>query len=257
VNRRAFTLIELLVVIAIIAILMAILMPALHRVREQGKRTACLNNIKQLAIAWNMYCDDNDDRMVYSNTHAGNSTAWLQWEANQTEAQQLEWVRKGYLYRYCPNASAYRCPTGLRGEVVTYSIVDRMNGHLAIPGDTPEPLKKRAQIRNQTQQIVFLDEGRMSVSSWTVSYYQEKWWDQITARHGDGTNFSFADGHSEYWKWNDPRTVKIGKTDLTAADETLNPSNLQDPYWSLGNQDLYRVQRGAWGGLGYTPSAAK
>jgi prepilin-type N-terminal cleavage/methylation domain-containing protein/prepilin-type processing-associated H-X9-DG protein len=251
--QRAFTLIELLVVIAIIAILMAVLMPALNRAKEQGKRTSCLNSIKQLVLAWNLYCDDNDERMVYSNTHAGNTTAWMQYEPDSTEAQQLEWIRHGYLYRYCPNTRTYKCPTGLRGEMVTYSIVDRMNGHDAIPGAIPAPLKKRNQIRNQTQQIVFLDEGRLTASSWTVYYYQEKWWDKITTRHGDGTNFSFADGHSEYWKWSDPRTVKIGKSVQYAAETILSPG-VDDPYWSTGNQDLYKVQRGAWGGLGYTPS---
>ena len=63
-TRKAFTLIELLVVIAIIAILMAVLMPALKRAREGGKRAACLSNLKQLTLAWNMYADENDDRLV-------------------------------------------------------------------------------------------------------------------------------------------------------------------------------------------------
>ncbi len=65
-RRRAFTLIELLVVIAIIAILMAILMPTLKRAREQGQRAACLSNVKQLALAWILYADENDDRVVSS-----------------------------------------------------------------------------------------------------------------------------------------------------------------------------------------------
>jgi prepilin-type N-terminal cleavage/methylation domain-containing protein/prepilin-type processing-associated H-X9-DG protein len=249
-SRRAFTLIELLVVIAIIAILMAILMPALNRVREQGRRAVCLNNVKQLAMAWHMYCDDNDDKIINANTH--DTTAWIHYEPTLTEQQQLDGIRIGPLYRYCPDVGLYRCPTGIRGEMVTYSIVDRMNGHLAIAGATPDPVKKRSQIRNLTQQIVFLDEGALGASSWTVYYYKELWWDLITARHGDGTNFSFADGHSEYWKWKDPRTVTIGKASATAAVVTLTPA-VTDPYWSLGNEDLYRVQRGAWGGLGYTP----
>ena len=58
-KSRGFTLIELLVVIAIIAILMAILIPALNRAREQGKRAACLSNVKQLGLAWVLYADDN------------------------------------------------------------------------------------------------------------------------------------------------------------------------------------------------------
>src|SRR4030043_881545 len=63
-ERKGFTLIELLVVVAIIAILMAILMPTLNRAREQGRRAVCLNHIKTLALAWSMYADENDDRIV-------------------------------------------------------------------------------------------------------------------------------------------------------------------------------------------------
>ncbi|HEX40678.1 MAG TPA: type II secretion system protein [Phycisphaerales bacterium] len=64
----AFTLIELLVVIAIIAVLMAVLMPALNRAREQGKRAACMGNLKQLTLAWIMYAMDNDDKLVNGDT---------------------------------------------------------------------------------------------------------------------------------------------------------------------------------------------
>ncbi len=60
---RAFTLIELLVVIAIIAVLMGILMPALSRAREQGKRAVCLQNNKTLVMAWMLYCDEFDGNM--------------------------------------------------------------------------------------------------------------------------------------------------------------------------------------------------
>ena len=75
-KRRAFTLIELLVVIAIIAILMAILMPALNRVKEQGRRAVCLSNLRQLQLAWDMYATENDDKVVNGEAYgSGDGTA--------------------------------------------------------------------------------------------------------------------------------------------------------------------------------------
>ena len=62
-KRRGFTLIELLVVIAIIALLMAILMPALQKVKEQGKKIVCSNNLKQIGISFNMYGSENDNKL--------------------------------------------------------------------------------------------------------------------------------------------------------------------------------------------------
>ena len=66
--------IELLVVIAIIALLMAILLPTLNRAREQGKRAACLHNLKNLVIAWMMFADDNDQRLVRG---VGGDNGWV------------------------------------------------------------------------------------------------------------------------------------------------------------------------------------
>ena len=120
--RRAFTLIELLVVIAIIAILMAVLMPALHRAREQGRRAACLSNLKQLSLAWNMYADENDDRLVngatgFSNQNLSwgdhrNEPAWIDgYHPNDQEAAEED-IRRGALWPYVKNEKIYRCPTG-------------------------------------------------------------------------------------------------------------------------------------------------
>ena len=80
-----------------------------------------------------------------------------------------------------------------------------------------------------------------SVQSWTIYYNQESWWDDVPIRHGAGTNFSFADGHAEYWKWEDPRTLRYGRK--------------EGDYLSLkaagNNPDIRRVQQAAWGDLGY------
>jgi prepilin-type N-terminal cleavage/methylation domain-containing protein/prepilin-type processing-associated H-X9-DG protein len=233
-RRNAFTLIELLVVIAIIAILMAILMPTLSRAREQGKRGACLNNVKQLVVSWNLYADDFDSRMVNANTARGTATVhsdrdcWVYWtdSTTSTEEQKLQGVRDGLLFRYCPNVKLYKCPTGIRGEVETYSIPDALNGYYYIPGAKEQIKSLRTQIHNPSEQIV--------------------------ARHGDGTNFSFADGHSEYWKWKDPRTLDVAKADYSIWQNSTR--NGADSY-SYGNEDLHRVQRGVFGKLGYVPQS--
>ena len=254
-GSRGFTLIELLVVIAIIAVLMAILMPALNRVKEQGKRAACLSNVKQMGLAWIMYADDNDSKIVNGNTNTGghnkDGTCWVYWSGRDaSEEQRINGIISGLLYEYCPSLKLYKCPTGIRGEVVTYAIVDSMNGYDAITGSEGQIVKNREQIRRPGERAVFLDEGRLSPASWTVWYDLERWWDQITARHGDGTNLSFVDGHSEYWKWKDPRTLAISKSDYNFWQGTGRNGDMSI---SEGNPDLHNVQRAVWGELGYTP----
>ncbi len=247
--ERAFTLIELLVVIAVIAVLMAILMPALNRAREQGKRISCLSNVKQLTMAWILYADANDDRIPYANT--GLSNAWVVYPwANATMEAYLNGIRTGRLYPYCPKEQLYKCPTGVRGELVTYALPDSMNGYDGIPGTKDLMVYRRSQIKRPSERIVFLDEGRLSPNSWTLHYLEERWWDQVTARHGDGTNFSFADAHSEYWKWKDPRTLDVAKADYNAWQSSgRNSAEATQP----GNEDLHRIQRGVWTKLGYEP----
>ncbi|MDH7599141.1 MAG: type II secretion system protein [Sedimentisphaerales bacterium] len=247
--KNGFTLIELLVVIAIIAILMGILLPSLRAAREGGYRAVCLNSLRQLTTGWLMYSDDNGGRLVKADTH--DSDAWVQWDDAYDQTTREMAITRGRLYKYCPNKKAYQCPSGIRGEVITYSIVDAMNGHVEISGATPPPLRNRNQIKHPALRTVFLDEGKLTPSSWTVYYYKELWWDRPSVRHSNGTCWSFADGHSEYWKWSNPRTIKLGRT---KEGETLSPGQ-SDPFWSMGNKDLYRVQRACWGGLGYKPSA--
>ncbi|MCX5646602.1 MAG: type II secretion system protein [Phycisphaerae bacterium] len=264
-TQKAFTLIELLVVIAIIAILMAVLMPALKRAREGGKRASCLSNLKQLTLAWSMYADENDDRLVngatgFSNysggdwaTHA-NELAWIDgfhpdpadWDA------QIQDIKRGALWPYLRNEKIYACPTGRRGQALTYSIMFSMNAvcHTEVHGVQGAHVKKRSEIKPAVGlRLVFIDEGYMTSDAYAVNYSKEMWWDNPPVRHGDGATLSFADGHVDYWKWKGIDTIKSAR-DYENKDPGVNWSPTTDD----GYQDLYAMQKGCWGKLGYTPT---
>jgi prepilin-type N-terminal cleavage/methylation domain-containing protein/prepilin-type processing-associated H-X9-DG protein len=280
-KQRGFTLIELLVVIAIIAILMAILMPALNRAREQGKRAACLNNLRQLQLAWSMYAYENDEKIVNGEAYDGadgkapmptitRHIGELWWTGDDVaagymsqgeklpEELQLMAIRVGALYPYTKTVNLYRCPTGVRGEMRTYSIVDSMNGycrdgtyHGSVGqrvGKTVLWIKKRMEIRTPgpANRIVFLDEGRVTPDSYAVYYNSEQWWDPPHVRHGEGTNVSFADGHADYWKWKGQKTIETGKM--------ANPLHQMVPETADEFEDLHNMQKAVWGRLGYAPT---
>ncbi len=251
-KRKAFTLVELLVVIAIIAILMAILMPALNLVKEQGKRAVCLNNLRQLTLAWILYADENDDKIVngdareytpmynqgrpFNDSHY-NETPWVlkDWpRGNVSVEDQKIAVRGGALFPYAKNVNLYRCPVAYVGEVRTYSVVDAMN---CVPHGGVM-IKKRMKIKGPGERCVFVDDsGATPMGGWSVEYPENAWWDEPPLRHGNGANWSFADGHSEYWKWKNPET------------RTFNVNNTSE--WKhkvrSGDVDIYRARKAAWG----------
>ncbi len=252
-RKRGFTLIELLVVIAIIAILLAILMPALNRVKEQGKRATCLNNLRELTLAWVMYADDNDDNLVNGDTGEysihSNETPWVlaDWRSGMSERQKIDAIKDGALWPYTKDLRLYKCPTvneivrsGQREVIMrTYSVADSMNCK-DWPDMNAKMIKKRIDIPNPAYRIVFLDDGGTITSAlggWTVYVTQEMWWDPPPIRHGDGSTFSFADGHSEYHKWEDPRTIEFGKrVPPEAFSET-----------QAGNPDIQWAAVAMWG----------
>jgi prepilin-type N-terminal cleavage/methylation domain-containing protein/prepilin-type processing-associated H-X9-DG protein len=241
---KGFTLIELLVVIAIIAILMAILIPALNRAREQGKRAVCLNNLRQLTLAWILYADDNDDKIV--NGLAGDTTRagelpWMLRDCAGNKGLSFEEVKKaiqgGALFLYTKNIKLYRCPIAYRTEWSTYNIVDAMNGQSFDGGPI---IKRRMQIKRPGERSVFVeDTGATSEGGWTVYYTMNAWRDEPPLRHGNGANWSFADGHSEYWKWKNPDTRKWNASNESAWKGMVRPDDV----------DIYSVRKAVWGKL--------
>ena len=244
---RGFTLIELLVVIAVIAILMALLLPALNRAREQGKRAVCLNNTKTLVLGWMMYCEDYAGNMPQAQATANNG-----WVRNPSASRpvdapretQLDAIRDGLLFKYLESVKVYRCPVAKSFEMRTYSCSHAMNGASFDGGPV---LKSMYKIEHPALRLVFLDDfGEDWDAAWAVPWSRPAWWNPIPARHGAGTTVAFADGHSEWWAWKDARTIELMQAwDWGAIGDNLNV--VQD-----GNPDLFRVQKAVWGEIGYT-----
>jgi prepilin-type processing-associated H-X9-DG protein len=219
---------------------MAILMPALHRAREQGKRVTCLNNLKQLTLAWIMYADDNDGKICAANIGHSDYGWVAEMDVSDPIDDQIAAMQAGMLYPYCSNLQLYKCPTGIRGEMRTYSIVCSLNTNKGSDWKG-KVLTNRTEITRPGERLVFVDEGRITNFAFSIYYRAPSWRDLPPIRHGDGTNFSFADGHSDYFKWRDPLTVKFGNGENVDASQP-------------GNPDLFKVQKGVWGKLGYQPN---
>jgi len=198
-----------------------------------------------------MYADQNDDKLVNGDaegiytkmTNPANphyrETPWVLNPLNVPPTYTRdpeEWaIENGALFPFCRNIKLYRCPTGNPGDLRTYAIVDAMNCR---DFDGGRLMKKRAKILRPGERFIFVDCGQTTNGGWSVYYSQARWEDPPPVRHGEGANWSFADGHSEYWKWKDPRTYTTDRNGFIA---------------SPGNEDLQRVQRAAWGKMGYAP----
>jgi prepilin-type N-terminal cleavage/methylation domain-containing protein/prepilin-type processing-associated H-X9-DG protein len=251
-KRNGFTLIELLVVISIIALLMALLMPALERAREQAQRIVCLANLDQLMLAWDFYNDDNEGKIVNGDTEEygifADEPCWVRqdWIPGTGPQPTLDEKKKaivdGALYPYVQNVKVYSCPTLLAGNLRTYAMADSMNCK-GWDSDRVR-IKHINEIRRPHIRITFLDDGGTAgaaLGGWTLySIYSSGndkwiWWDPPPIRHGDGTNFAFADGHSEYWKWEDKRTIEFGLLMQAWSEVQEN------------NPDLYKSEVGVWG----------
>ena len=91
------------------------------------------------------------------------------------------------------------------------------------------------ELRSSGTRMVFIDEGFASTESWTIWPDRIQWWDGVPLRHGEGTTVTMADGHAEYWKWLDERTIEftngIGDSVTTAQN----------------NPDFNRLQTAIWG----------
>ncbi len=237
-DSRAFTLIELLVVIAIIAILAAMLLPALGKAKQKTQGISCLNNLKQLMLGWQMYTHDNNDRIVYA-LHGGGAQGgagytlpgvgliygwvegWLDWQLRQDNTNTIYLTDPKYalMAPYIgKNKNIFKCPadnyaSGPQKAMGWLTRCRSLSGNINVgegnyeSGPT-DPLYKH--IKKMTDFIypppvdnwVFLDEHPDSINdAGFFNPHQTAWVDVPATYHNGAGGFSFADGHAEIHKW--------------------------------------------------------
>ncbi|HTL58421.1 MAG TPA: prepilin-type N-terminal cleavage/methylation domain-containing protein [Candidatus Limnocylindrales bacterium] len=248
IRRRGFTLLELLAVIATIAILAALLLPILSRAKMKAQRTSCFSNLRQLGLAWVMYYTDNNGALVAS--YPESPEVWVQGDmSNAVEAVDLNLVRQGKLYHYNNTVSIYHCPADegkdINGQRLKTVRSYSMNSFMGPrdPSLPPMPasadgyvpfFSKDSDIRRPSEKFVLLDEDERSINDgfFITDPTAGVWFDfpAISAhRHSYSYAINFADGHSEIWRYQDPRTLQVIASQTDQA----------------GNGDLARLSRAA------------
>ena len=248
-RTAGFTLIELLVVIAIIGILASLLLPALGAAKLKAHGTKCLNNNKQLLLAWKLYADDNYDRIapvtITDWNSGGNLGTWqVQWcggtmNPARTTATNPVPITAALMYPYTENLAIYRCPAD---KSMAFG-VQRLRSVAASQAfyAPAQPLGANYQHFVRTTDLgapsdtwVFIDEnpGTINDSSLAVRMVtpgsaSALIIDGPASYHNKASSMAFADGSSSIHKWKSWQVTDAASFNTTITD----PLFIEDAVW--------------------------